>query len=337
MSRTLLRRSANVRLSRDYCHSALCKWTSVNGPKSRPKQPSPYCCDRNLPTPPSYAAVRRQDTDRARHGALRRHWGLKGRIISWSAHISTLTTAAVRSRPAFVIMLPDRIIEVFNKQPAIDCILTYCAPKTIYALRSVCQASNGAVMDYILNAFNINDHLRQFTDEPVAFRIMLARTASIVSGSKALEFFSRDTHTGSDVDIFVAGPKNTRNVCRYLVQHGFSFNLSSDQMNVPKKDLDFEKLIAQQFRSRVAKFEGTLHYPPGNATTWIDQEQTVTYGLKDGVAIYSFDSPATGISVEAHPPRTVKARVISGQTSAIELVLCIQSSAYTTLSAYSNN
>lgn len=90
-------------------------------------------------------------------------------------------------------------------------------------LSATCHSLKGAVSSYMGEAFDINEHISSFFNDPVSFRILLARTSAIVSGSNALQFFDRIRYPESDLDIFVFGTRNSWHVCSWLLGSGYRY------------------------------------------------------------------------------------------------------------------
>jgi hypothetical protein len=71
----------------------------------------------------------------------------------------------------------------------------------------------------------------------VGFRSLQARTATLVSGSIALQLFDRVFYPGSDLDLYVH-PDHQREVARYFMdQEGYTFSPGSRQSD------DFDKEV----------------------------------------------------------------------------------------------
>lgn len=67
--------------------------------------------------------------------------------------------------------------------------------------------------------WNINDKLRRFVKNPIAFRRHQSQTRAIISGSFALQFFERVTWPDSDLDVFIDESKSGAYACmlEYLI------------------------------------------------------------------------------------------------------------------------
>ena len=82
-------------------------------------------------------------------------------------------------------------------------ILSFSSPASMLRLARVNRTMYFAIRSYMLHRYNINNHLSRFFPDPIAFRSLQARTASLVSGSNALQFFDRTFYEEADMDIYV--------------------------------------------------------------------------------------------------------------------------------------
>lgn len=77
--------------------------------------------------------------------------------------------------------------------------------------------------DYLrIYPYNINRHLSYFFDKPEEFRILQANTHTIISGSFALQFFTREFYPESDLDIYTPGYSRMQ-VGNWLLANGYEF------------------------------------------------------------------------------------------------------------------
>ncbi|KAI0349674.1 hypothetical protein OH77DRAFT_1414569, partial [Trametes cingulata] len=82
--------------------------------------------------------------------------------------------------------------------------------------------AHATVGAYLKTAFDINALLTRFFHDPVAFRTIQARTATLISGTFALQFFDRNSRPASDLDLHVH-PHHRREVGRWLLSIGYVF------------------------------------------------------------------------------------------------------------------
>lgn len=88
-----------------------------------------------------------------------------------------------------------------------DVIIPHCTPATLIRLSWTCRTLYQVIQDYFTLAYNINEHLRPFFDDPIGFRSLQARTGALISGSNALQFFAQVRYEESDLDIYVKSSK----------------------------------------------------------------------------------------------------------------------------------
>ena len=98
-------------------------------------------------------------------------------------------------------------------------------PYTLYRLRAISRPLRKAVDRYLTSAFDLDRFLQErFVENPTAFRGMMGRTSSIISGLTALEFFARARWEDTPLEIFV-NRWNVERLCRVLVHttNGYSY------------------------------------------------------------------------------------------------------------------
>lgn len=103
-----------------------------------------------------------------------------------------------------------------------DIIFSSCSPASILRMERVCRAAHIAAKTYLRSTYNINRHLSRFFEDVLSFRSLQARTATLVSGSSALQFFDRSFYPESDLDIYVHMPRR-HEVGRWLLNAGYKF------------------------------------------------------------------------------------------------------------------
>jgi len=115
-------------------------------------------------------------------------------------------------------------------------IFNNCAARALCRIAMTCRTCNLAVKSYFKVAFNINKLLSRFFPNPLAFRSLQASTATLISGSQALQFFDRSFYKESDLDIYVP-LKFRERVGLWLLGVGYKF--------VPgkKQQADFKEAV----------------------------------------------------------------------------------------------
>ena len=109
-----------------------------------------------------------------------------------------------------------------------DLIFGSSSPGSLFCLKCTCKTAQAAVDSYFGRAFNINRHLLRFFDNPQDFRSLQARTATLISGSNALQFFNRTIYADSDLDLYTFY-EHRLEVGQWLIQNGFAFRPTSKQ------------------------------------------------------------------------------------------------------------
>ncbi|KAI0083370.1 hypothetical protein BDY19DRAFT_910654 [Irpex rosettiformis] len=109
-----------------------------------------------------------------------------------------------------------------------DPIFSAASPGSILRLARTCKAAHAAMRDYFSRAFDINNHLSRFFDDPLAFRSLQAQTNTLISGSFALQFFDRSVYQGSDLNLYVPSLHH-KEIGRWLVAHGYEYVPGHDE------------------------------------------------------------------------------------------------------------
>ena len=84
-----------------------------------------------------------------------------------------------------------------------DNVFYYCEPKTLFNILRSGSCCHSAVTSYARRAFNIDALLQSFFNNPFAFRQVQQLTGTLISGSQALQFFTREHYSSSDMDLYV--------------------------------------------------------------------------------------------------------------------------------------
>ncbi|KAI0743235.1 hypothetical protein BC629DRAFT_1299292 [Irpex lacteus] len=111
------------------------------------------------------------------------------------------------------------------------------SPASLLRLAKTCKTAHSVVHEYLSGAYNINKHLRPYFDEPLEFRSLQARTATLISGSNALQFFTKVYYDYSDLDLYVPS-RHRQEVGRWLLDRGYTYEPHSSQ------NPDFEVEVA---------------------------------------------------------------------------------------------
>ncbi|KDQ51109.1 hypothetical protein JAAARDRAFT_199333 [Jaapia argillacea MUCL 33604] len=176
----------------------------------------------------------------------------------------------------------------FTRAPIFDNVLSRISPATLIRLGRCSRTTQDAVANYSSRAFNINKHLSRYFPDPVAFRSLQARTATLISGSSALQFFDRTLYPESDLDLYTFH-EHGKEVGRWLQERGYEFAPKSSQA------ADFNTALGED------GFE-------------VDDDGT-DYRLKGVKGIFFFERP----SQEGGEP--LKVQIITASTTPLECVL----------------
>lgn len=90
-------------------------------------------------------------------------------------------------------------------------------------LAAVNRIIRHATQDFNCRACTIDKRLRHFFKDPCAFRSLQARTAAIISGSFAAQFFDRSYYPDSDVDIFVHANQDMLDIGLFVSSQGYTY------------------------------------------------------------------------------------------------------------------
>lgn len=119
--------------------------------------------------------------------------------------------------------LNDVFLRCIVSNPTIhDLIFAHSTPATVIRFSWTCKAALLAARSYYRRAYNVDRHLSRYFRDPQAFRTLQARTATLISGSSALQFFDRTCYLESDLDIYTP-LQSMREVANWLLSDGYRF------------------------------------------------------------------------------------------------------------------
>lgn len=113
--------------------------------------------------------------------------------------------------------LGDDLFELLNAQDLVT-------------MRGVCQGIKALVDHYMATHFTLGRVLDKYFDNIPAFRSVQAKTATLISGSTALQFFGRITYAESDLDLY-AWKKHLPILVDYILEEGYKFQSSIRGLN----------------------------------------------------------------------------------------------------------
>ena len=134
--------------------------------------------------------------------------------------------------------LEHLVVAAFSRPPIYDNILSRSDASSLARLSSANRLIRQATQDYARRAHNINLRLQRFFGSPLAFRSLQARTAAVISGSFAIQFFDRTFYADSDMDIYVHPDKNMLDIGLYLMSEGYTFKPEIWQQSQYKEEVE---------------------------------------------------------------------------------------------------
>ncbi|KAK6001453.1 hypothetical protein QM012_002784 [Aureobasidium pullulans] len=104
-----------------------------------------------------------------------------------------------------------------DRSPAVfDGLTTHLSIRDIVALTRTCRSLRSLYQKLVSKgAWNINDRLKRFVNDPGGFRKKLMELDGIISGGFALQFMDRVHWNGSDLDVCVQAGEKVDAFCRY--------------------------------------------------------------------------------------------------------------------------
>ncbi|KAJ7678347.1 hypothetical protein B0H17DRAFT_1235975 [Mycena rosella] len=114
-----------------------------------------------------------------------------------------------------------------------DVLFSYISARELVRLMRTCRRVNWLVHDTCFNLIRLLISFFGDALEVARFQRMQARSATLISGSTALQFFNRLTYPGSDLDLYAHGPAAEFPV-RFLLSNGYTFD--------PRKSQDADAL-----------------------------------------------------------------------------------------------
>ncbi|EPQ54894.1 hypothetical protein GLOTRDRAFT_94274 [Gloeophyllum trabeum ATCC 11539] len=103
-------------------------------------------------------------------------------------------------------------------------VLDHCGPASLYNVAKTCRAYHATICSQSQLIWDINRHLLRYFSDPVAFRSLQARTATLISGSSALQFLDRTFYRGSDLNLYVY-EDHAVEVCEWIMQDDYIYLL----------------------------------------------------------------------------------------------------------------
>lgn len=118
--------------------------------------------------------------------------------------------------------------KIITNDLLLDLIISCCSPATLLCFSQTCRTIHLLVKSYTRRTFKIDHLLSRFFSSPLEFRRLQARTATLISGSTALQFFDRTFYPESDLDIYIYS-QFVKEVGDFLLKENYVFMPSKTQ------------------------------------------------------------------------------------------------------------
>ncbi|KAI0325803.1 hypothetical protein GY45DRAFT_1329831 [Cubamyces sp. BRFM 1775] len=210
---------------------------------------------------------------------------------------------------------PKGVVRALESHTIYGYIFAHCSPRSLLRFRRVSRAAHEAVRDYMERAFNVNKRLSRFFRDPIAFRSLQARTAAVISGSFALQFFDRTYYPESDLDIYTHPERSFLDVGLYLKSEGYTFEPCSWQLANWRAEVD---RLCARMNARPEALED-------------ENEVTELYDMRGTRAVYTFireSSPGTAA------PTTRKVQIIVARSTPLRALLDFHSTSVLNIITY---
>jgi hypothetical protein len=199
------------------------------------------------------------------------------------------------------------IDSIFSRPPIFDIIFSFLSPRSLIRIGRTCRLAKTSVSLFYARAFNINRHLSHFFTNPIAFRSLQARTATLISGSNAVQFLDRSFYPESDLDLYVH-PGHSKEVGMWLIEReGYTF-----VPNQRQRDEEFDFVDAE-----------LPELTPWNSTgpTATDDFRVEHYRISGLSEVYTFiKAPENGVTLP------LKVQIMAAEKTPLQCILGFHSS-----------
>ena len=186
-----------------------------------------------------------------------------------------------------------------------NAIFSCLTPICLHVCAQTDSVGHAAVVAFHRDAYDIDIHLLRFFQNPHAFRSLQAKTGTLISGSNALQFLSREVFPDADLDLYTH-PRHTRQVGLWLIDEGYSFT--------PRVS-DLHRMLGAlntgTWASQMTIFENTL---------LVYEAEQDEYDSSDIKAVYHFEKLMGSLRVP----------------SKVQVIACLQSPLHTILNFHSS-
>jgi hypothetical protein len=232
--------------------------------------------------------------------------------------------AAPVAAQADLARIPDFFTRAFAVPEIYDNLLERLSPSAILRLGRCSWAAKHAVADYLRRTFSIDRLLGRFFPGCVqTFRTLQAQTATLISGSAALQLFCRASWVAADLDLYVH-PRGVRAVGAWL------FEEAGYQYEPRKADTGYDVALDEEGDSAPSTtgdprraFERRVQ----RALTRVnrDTNEWLGHGVPRLAGVFTFARP---VADAAATP--LKVQLILAKTSPFDAILDFHSSMYST-------
>ncbi|OBZ78027.1 NADPH-dependent methylglyoxal reductase GRE2 [Grifola frondosa] len=202
--------------------------------------------------------------------------------------------------------------------PIYDKILSHLSPVSLVRLEKASCLTRFAAKDFASRAYNINRLLSRFFTDPIAFRSLQARTAALISGSFALQFFDRTFYPESDLDLYVFPDNSPLLIGQWLQAEGYEFLPNSRQ------DTDFATATTQCYSMG-------SHVHPDEFQGPLDRTHATLYMMRGVEEVFTFVRPTTD---SKNPDIPAKVQIVVTKTTPLECILGFHSTCVMNLITY---
>ncbi|KAH6916753.1 hypothetical protein BKA70DRAFT_1090499 [Coprinopsis sp. MPI-PUGE-AT-0042] len=116
----------------------------------------------------------------------------------------------------------ETVSDVFASPEVFDAIYSCLEPGNSIRLSRACKAAAGAFDEFSVRAHNIDKFLLRYFSDPTGFRKLQARTATLISGSAAVQFMDRTFYPESDMDLYTP-PCHVLEVGEWILSEGYTY------------------------------------------------------------------------------------------------------------------
>lgn len=97
-------------------------------------------------------------------------------------------------------------------------------PASMLALMRTSRDINETVLHYIQSRYSVSRVLRRFIDDVAGFRTLQYNTRFLISGSTALQLFTRRTFPSSDLDVYAFDNADIGAIGNWFIAQGYDFD-----------------------------------------------------------------------------------------------------------------